>query len=80
MKSITACACTGIDLMSPVGSAVEAVTISTSTPTTIDTAVAVSSSKANRNGAAMNSAAARYSMTPWTKAGTGPCLNMPRPG
>src|SRR5215210_5860839 len=75
-KSITACACTGIDLISPVGRAVAAVTARRSTPTTIDTAVAVSFSKENRNGAAMNSAAAMYSTTPWTNAGIGPCLNM----
>src|SRR3954462_8791335 len=62
--------------MIPVGSAVHAVTIRISTPITIETAVAVSSSKLNRNGAAMNSAAARYSMTPWTNAGIGPCLNI----
>src|SRR5688572_3466167 len=77
-KSITACACTGIDLISPVGSAVEAVTTRISTPATIATAVAVPSSNENRNGAAMNSAPARYSIAPWTKAGTGPCLNMGR--
>src|SRR5215208_1111247 len=46
-----------------------------STPTTSDRAVAASSLKSNRNGAAMNRMAAAYSTIPWTNAGTGPCLN-----
>src|SRR3954449_2555360 len=46
-----------------------------STPTPSDRAVAASSLKANRNGAAMNRMAAAYSTIPWTNAGTGPCLN-----
>src|SRR5881397_2775748 len=71
---MTACACTGIDLVSPVGNAVEAVTISTATPITIETALAVPLSKEKRNGAAISSAPARYSMMPWAKAGSGPCL------
>src|SRR5919202_3420924 len=74
-KSMTACACTGIDLISPVGSAVEAVTTRTATPATMETAVAVPESQANRKGAAMSRAEARYSMTPCANAGSGPCLN-----
>src|SRR5215213_1801609 len=69
-------ACTGIDLISPVLIAVEAATIRIRTPATIATAVAASDSKSSTNGAAMKTIAATYSITPWTKAGTGPCLNM----
>src|SRR3712207_5898658 len=64
--------------MSPVRHAVDEATISTTTPTITDTAVATSSSKEKMNGAAMKRIAARYSITPWTKAGTGPCRNMAR--
>src|SRR3954465_9510174 len=49
-----------------------------STPTISDRAVAASSSKLNRNGAAMKRMAAAYSTIPWTNAGTGPCLNTAR--
>ena len=59
----------------PVLQCVQAATISSTTPTTIETATAASASKLKRNGAAMNKIAARYSTTPCTKAGTGPCLN-----
>ncbi len=38
----------------------------------IDTAVAAPESKPNRNGAAMSSTPARYSMTPCTKREMGP--------
>src|SRR5829696_9462928 len=47
----------------------------TSTPTTTETAVAASASKEKMKGAAMRRIAARYSITPWTKAGMGPCRN-----
>jgi hypothetical protein len=63
-------------LISPVVIAVDAAMISTSTPTAIETAVAASDSNENRNGAAISSAPARYSMRPCTNAGTGPFLNM----
>src|SRR3954447_959413 len=64
--------------MRPVRQWVDAPMISTSTPTTSERAVAASSSKLNRNGAAMNRMAAAYSTIPWTNAGTGPCLNTAR--
>src|SRR5918997_1306883 len=70
------CACTGIDLISPVVIAVDAAMTRNSTPTTIEAAVAASSSKSNRNGAAMKRMPMAYSRTPCTKAGTGPFLNM----
>src|SRR3954454_3101735 len=61
--------------MKPVRQCVEAATMRSSTPTTIEIAFGASSSKLKRNGAAMNRIAARYSMIPCTNAGTGPCLN-----
>src|SRR5690242_16793107 len=47
----------------------------TTTPRITDTAVAASFLKSKMNGAAIRSAAARYSMIPWTYAGMGPCRN-----
>src|SRR3954453_23533775 len=64
--------------MRPVRQWVDAPMISTSTPITRERAVAASSSKLNRNGAAMKRMAAAYSTIPWTNAGTGPCLNTAR--
>src|SRR3954464_14442474 len=64
--------------MRPVRQWVDAPMISTSTPITRERAVAASSSKLNRNGAAMKRMAAAYSTIPWTNAGTGPCLNTSR--
>src|SRR5215203_4882905 len=51
--------------------------IRTSTPTMTESATAPSVSKSKMNGAAMNRIAARYSTTPCTNAGIGPCLNTP---
>src|SRR5829696_2823702 len=45
------------------------------TPAITETAVAASASKEKMKGAAMRRIAARYSITPWTAAGMGPCRN-----
>jgi hypothetical protein len=68
----------GTLLMSDVGPAVIAATTMITMPATIATAVAVPDSKPNRNGAAMNSAPARYSMRPCTARGRGPWRIMRR--
>src|SRR5215216_3378805 len=64
-----------MEWISPVRHSVDAATIRITTPTTSESAVAPSLSNVKRNGAAMKRIAAAYSISPWTNAGTGPCLN-----